>query len=108
MARLTAPENLYCSCPAEGAAYGLFALMTGISEELWCAGWVTGLERSLWLMVVEAEGGKFGMGDLTPRQVQLLRLLAEESGVWWTWPKDADSPECVPLDEWRAKFAGQG
>lgn len=30
-------ENAYCDGPDEGAALGLLGLMTGISEEYWCA-----------------------------------------------------------------------
>ena len=32
-------------------------LMSAISEERWCAGWMHGLEYTLWDMVTGVEGG---------------------------------------------------
>lgn len=88
----------------EGAQWGLLSLMTGISEEFWAAGWMSGLEYSLWVAV---EGGsrRYGMGELSERQVQLLRLLAEEAEGWWIWE---GGPKFIPLMEWRGKFAASG
>ena len=33
-------HDLLCDCPEDGAKLGLLALMAGISEECWCAGWM--------------------------------------------------------------------
>src|SRR5688500_8967224 len=41
-------EGLFCDLASEGAATGLLALMTGISEECWCASWMSGIEYELW------------------------------------------------------------
>jgi len=77
------PNDVFCDTAEEGAALGLLGLMTGISEENWCAGWMTGLEFSLW----EARAGErcYGMGVISERQSQLLKLLSEECGGWWRW-----------------------
>jgi hypothetical protein len=70
----------YCDTPDEGARFGLAAIMTGISEAGWCAGWMSGIEFDLW----EAPAGKrIGQEILTERQATLLKLLAEEAGGWW-------------------------
>jgi len=85
----------------EGAEYGLLCLMTGISEEHWAAGWMQGLEHRLWEMVEGGERG-YGMGEVTERQVQLLRLLSEEGDCWWRWD---DGPRQVSLDAWKTYLA---
>jgi hypothetical protein len=79
---------------AEGARVGLLALMAGLSEEYWCAGWLTGLEYSLWRI---EPGARFGMGRISPRQATLLTLLAEEAGGWWVWYRE---PVFLPMAEW--------
>lgn len=88
-----------CDTAQEGAKEGLFALMTGISEENWCAGWMDGLERSLWNI---KPGEAYGMNVVTERQVALLHLLAEEAEGWWTYTNMGE--KFVPLDEWRASL----
>jgi len=97
-------DTWYAYLADEGARIGLFALMTGISEEFYCAGWMMGLEHSLWGMV---EGGPrgYGMGTVSERHVELLRLLAEESDGWWTWAND--EPLFIALNVWKARVADQ-
>lgn len=87
----------------EGAQYGLLCLMTGISEEFWAASWMDGLEWALWRMV---EGGSrgYGLGKVTERQVQLLKLLSDECGGWWIW-EGGQGPRFLRLDAWKKKRA---
>lgn len=87
-------DNLFCEDTQDGAYYGLLALMTGISEEFWAAGWMSGLEYALWQ--VEA-GREYGMGVISERQATLLRLLSEEAGGWWGWQ---DGPKFFSKDSW--------
>jgi hypothetical protein len=68
-----------CETAAEGAALGLLGLMSGISEEYWCAGWLNGLEFDLWNAQAN---GRYGQGAITERQAKLLRLLSEECEGW--------------------------
>jgi hypothetical protein len=86
-----------CETTAEGAALGLLGLMSGISEECWCAGWLIGLEFRLWDAKANA---KCGREIVTERQATLLRLLSEECGGWWHWKDGADNPQFVSIDEW--------
>jgi hypothetical protein len=85
----------------EGAAYALEALMSGISEEFWCAGWMNGNEYALWTMV---EGGKraYGMGEVPESAVLALKHLADTADGWWHWPEDSDALRFISLDKWRA------
>lgn len=94
-------REIRCDLPDEGAQIGLIALMTGISEECWCAGWMSGLEYDLWQA---KRGMSYGQGVITDRQSDLLRLLSEEAGGWWRWTEDG--PQFVPLDEWRDHISG--
>jgi hypothetical protein len=86
-----------CDTTAEGAALGLLALMTGISEECWCAGWLQGLEFKLWNIQANSA---YGRGTITERQAVLLRLLSQESEGWWHWKDGAENPQFVSLAEW--------
>lgn len=87
------------SDPQEGATVALLAMMLGLSEECSCAGWAHELEYRLW----EASPPSVGMGPITIRQVDLLHLLAQESGGWWVWGKG--EPEWIALPEWERRFA---
>lgn len=92
------PSSYFTDTPDEAAAMGLLALMTGLSEELWCAGWISGLEHSLW-HARERGSAPFGMGEITQRQCDLLRLLSDEADGWWVWD---DGAHFVFLDDWRS------
>jgi hypothetical protein len=88
-------DCLYCDLASEGAQLGLFALMAGISEECWCAGWMSGNEFALWKVKPDTQ---YGQGVITERQARLLELLSEECDGWWMWE---DGPKFVS----REKFA---
>lgn len=81
-------------------------LMSDISEDCWCAGWLHGLEYSLWSMV---QGGdrKFGMDEVRQHEVDELRRLSEEAGGWWAFPDDATDEVFVPMADWLAQYAAQ-
>jgi hypothetical protein len=96
-------DHISADDASEGAAIGLLALMQGISEELWCAGWLIGLERSLWAARNSAEPVRFGNGAITSRQCRLLADLSEEAGGWWTYGDDGAA--FVRTEEWVARLA---
>lgn len=77
-------DALFVDTAEEGAQAGLLALMAGISEELYCAGWMNCLEFDLWAIMQGTRSPDYGMGVVTERQRALLRLLSEEAGGWWT------------------------
>lgn len=88
-------HNIFADSPDEGAAIGLCALMSGISEGYYCAGWMTNLEYELW----EAhEDMDYGMGVITKRQSDLLKLLSKECNGWISWV-DGEL-RYVPMDIW--------
>jgi hypothetical protein len=91
-------SSISCDDRQEAAALGPLALMTGISEEFWCAGWMAGLEDALWRV---QPGTKWGQGTISERQALLLRLLSEECDGWWRWEDNA-GPVFVKLADWVA------
>jgi hypothetical protein len=95
------PELVSCGDAAEGAALGLLGLMTGISEEYWCAGWMTGLEHSLWRVTA---GTAYGQGIITERQATLLRLLSDECDGWWIW-NETKGPVFLTIEDWLEEIA---
>jgi hypothetical protein len=82
----------------------LVAVMRDLSEEHCCAGWMSGLEYSLWEMVSDTSASRrYGQGDVSEADVTLLRTLAEQVGGWWRWHDDCDERD-LPADEWGERF----
>jgi len=75
------------------AQYALAGMMAAISEDLWYAGWLNGLERILWNVVQ----GDTRIDAVSERQVQLLKLLSEEAEGWIAWE---DGVVFVPMSQW--------
>lgn len=94
-------DDVRCGAADEGAALGLLGLMTGISEEFWCAGWMSGLEFSLWGVPA---GMRYGQGNITERQSQLLKLLSDECDGWWWWN---DGAKFIRKADWLERFHQQ-
>lgn len=92
-------DHLFTDTASEGAALGLLALITGISEEFWCAGWMDGIEYRLWQV---KPGTGYGQGVISERQSELLRLLSEECDGWWRWD---GGPRFVRSAEWLKAMA---
>ncbi len=65
----------------------LKTLMSKISEDHFCAGWLVDLEYKLWSMVIDrsAENRDFGFGEVLLEQVDVLSELNLKSGGWWYW-----------------------
>lgn len=97
-------NDVRCSDAAEGAALGLLGLMTGISEEYWCAGLMSGMQYDLWH--VEA-GWRYGRGVISERQASLLRLLHEECDGWWVW-SGSYGPKFLRTTAWLDHLRARG
>lgn len=97
------PNDLLGSDIEGGAAAGLLGLMAGLSEEHWAAGWISGNEHTLWRMVQGGENRRMGLGEVTERQVGLLKALSEECGGWWVWDDDK-GPVFMRLAAWKDRL----
>jgi hypothetical protein len=83
----------------------LLALMSEISEEHYCAGWLDGLEHRLWQAVLQyPEPYEFGFGPVANEQVEELRALAEELQEWGIWADEAKQEKLISLAEWQQIF----
>ena len=68
----------------ESAACQLAGLISEISEDHFSAGWLHGLEFTLWNML-HGDDRRFGMGKVSQENIDRLRHLHEKCGGWWRW-----------------------
>ncbi len=77
--------------------------MSDLSEEAYCAGWMSGLEYALWEAVLGRKGA-FGRVLFGPEKVGRLKDLAQGCGGWIIF--DETSGETwLPMSEWEQRFA---
>ena len=91
--------------PALSARETLACLMSEISEECYCAGWLIGNEHRLWSAMTDpTDDRRYGMGEISQEQIERLRMLSAMCGGWCAWD---DKAGCVfvPMDKWRARIA---
>lgn len=82
----------------------LYRLMSDISEDCWCAGWLIGNEYTLWEMVADpAAERRYGQGQVSERDIQAMREISAEIGGWVRWHDDHDEPD-FPSSEWGIRF----
>jgi len=82
----------------------LLSLMREISEDHYCAGWMGGLEYSLWQAVLQhPQPYEFGFGPIAEENVAELKDLAEELQEWAVWD-DETREKLIPLEDWRQIF----
>jgi len=84
-------------------ALALRDLMSGISEDYYCAGWLTGLERTLWGML-QGDSRHFGMGEVTHEEIGRLRDLHEKCGGWWYFDDERGEEMFLATAEWIARL----
>lgn len=72
----------------------LTRLMSGISEERWCAGWLGGLEYTLWDAVVGRQ-----KAVCSSEEIEQLKYLSEKCG-WIIWDEQSKGEKFVPMQEW--------
>lgn len=95
-------EETYAAALDKVAAKALGEAMSNISEECYCAGWMSGLEFSLWEFLTSGPG-KWGMGKVDAGDLATLRALSEKCGGWIVWREDVGQV-FVPLANWLPMF----
>jgi hypothetical protein len=94
----------------------LAGLISEVSEECWCAGWLSDCEHSVWMMVTGVypshattpdgafDGYKWGMGRVTPQDLAEITRLSAELGAWVRPVRRGlcTDIELVPMTEWLA------
>lgn len=73
----------------------LINVMSAISEERWCAGWMQNLEYVLWDVVSGRREGICGS-----EEIEQLKYLSEKCGGWIVWDEQAKSERFVPMQDW--------
>lgn len=95
----------------------LASLMSNLSEEKYSAGWIVGLEYSLWNAIKDADSKENETWDLSQRKINELNALSEEISGWVMWKDSAngldDNRELwrryfVPMSEWLKIFESKG
>jgi hypothetical protein len=94
------------------AAELLCHYMSDLSEDYFCAGWLCGLEFTLWGMAFAKADRTFGFGELNQEEIDKLVDLSVAAGGWWWWV-DREDPvesgeEFVTWDEWEVILAEAG
>ncbi len=90
------------------SAIALASLMSEISEDCWCASWLTGLGFSLWERTQYGGPSAWGQGEVNASHLNRLLDLAVKAGGWWHWPQVYDGLSYIgeltfyALDEWAA------
>jgi hypothetical protein len=84
------------------AQHELAEYMSSLSEQAYCAGWIEGLEFSLW-QAASATQPTLSALRVTQEQASRLRELSSRCGGWIVF--DAQHEETyVPLEEWERIF----
>lgn len=82
----------------------LFRMMADISEDCWCAGWLSDLEFTLWEALTTG-GIESGWCMVEERDLTRMKYLQKIAGGWWIWPLGEDRQRFVATEEWLAIFA---
>jgi hypothetical protein len=77
----------------------LLRMMSDFSQDYWCAGWLSGLEFTLW------DAMRNGPMDseweqLEERDLNRMKSLHELAGGWWIWDDNEIGNRFVTTDEW--------
>jgi hypothetical protein len=80
-------------------------VMTDLSEEYYCAQWLTGLEYNLWAdLTGQAVRGKSGLG-ISPEEKEELALAHEIAGGWLRWSEETSGVVYLSTPQWLAHLA---
>ena len=97
-----------CALPGLTLAQSELAeLMSDISEDQYCAGWLSGLEYQLWaLLHRDGAENNTAFSKTHPRDIRRLRQLSAVTGGWIVW-SDHGEPyrKFVPIVDWEALYA---
>ncbi len=87
-------------------------LMQEISEDCYCAGWISGLEYALWSFVLYPSGPRnYGQRGVSLADIERLDKLSQEIGGWIHWLDSEEAPHqdwgeyFIPMDQWIEMYA---
>ncbi len=89
-------------------SYLLFETMADLSEKYWCAGWLSGLEYTLWEQITPGNQIAYILNE---NEISKLRHLSEKCKGWWFWDDDSTDPlgadycvKFIDLQSWQDKY----
>ena len=82
--------------------HALYELMSDISEDCYCAGWMMGNEYAIWA-ALQSGDRRYGLGEMDAEQLERCRHLAAELDGWILWVDDDTDPD-MPVEEWGPRF----
>jgi hypothetical protein len=78
-------------------------LMSELSEEAYCAGWMVGLEYALWELLLRRRRN-YGRLTATDAQLSRLRQLSDDCGGWVIFDDETEET-WLALQDWQLRFA---
>jgi hypothetical protein len=79
-------------------------LISDISEDCYCAGWMSGIEYELWALLVDPTTKRDrGMSRVEDDDIATLREISNEIGGWIYWDDD-DGKRFCPIGEWLVRY----
>ncbi len=82
------------------AAQQLRTAMSAISERYYYAGWLLGLEYTLWGMILGTVSREWGLGIVGQAEISEVKQLSDAAGGWWAWNDMIDAELFLPWTEW--------
>ncbi len=90
----------------KGPQAGVLArVMSGLSEEYYCAGWLIGCEYALWADMTGNEVAGVHGWKITAEEIEELRLLHEWAGGWVVWSDEVGGQIFLSDSEWLEHLA---
>lgn len=91
------------------AALALYDLMSGLSELCWCAGWMTGWEYSLWMILqsnrLVEKNRRAGQHEIERSLLDAVERLARIADGWWIWGDDVEwGATFLSTEEWNKEY----
>ena len=84
----------------------LYDLMSDISEDCYCAGWLMGNEYNIWAALQDGDLS-YGRGVMDAESLERFRELSAELQGWIIWADD-DMDKDMPVAEWGPRFITLG
>jgi hypothetical protein len=78
----------------------LARLMSDISEDHFCAGWLIGCEYALWADLTGQEVAGERAWGISEEQKEELRFLHEAAGGWVMWSESSGEKVFLSTEEW--------
>lgn len=89
------------------AARLLYRVMTDISEDYWCAGWLADCEYALWANVTGEDVAGVKAWRISESEVEELRLAHEVANGWIVWSDERRGPIFLANEEWLEYLAAR-